>query len=73
MVPVTLSVHEYRLAERTTDGAHELAQHVHALLALKLAEVNIEVDFLGGHWPEDHQNGRDGPDTEINGLRVSRP
>jgi hypothetical protein len=46
MVPVTLSVHEHRLAERTTDGSHELAQHVHALLTLKLAKVNIEVDLL---------------------------
>lgn len=59
------------LPSRRPIAPQEVAQDVHPVLALKLAEVDVKVDLVGGHRTEDRQHVRDRPDPQINGVRIN--
>lgn len=55
MAVTALWIHQYRLAQPSTDVAQETAEDVESLLALKLSQVHVEVDLLGCMEAEDRQ------------------
>lgn len=56
-----------------TRSRRETAQNTRSLPVLQLAEVDIEVELTGRHWPEVHLHIRNRPYLDQGRVGVHRP
>lgn len=72
MTVVAFRVHQHGLTQPPPDLPKEAAEHIEPFLALQLAQVYVEVDFIVGAKSEDHQRVGGRPDPQFRALGILR-